>query len=263
MLQTILSLLSLNGHQPLDGLSNDGHSNLVATRQRSSSGTLSLEAELASSATNDKLIDAYFSLYNTSYPVLHSLLFRHAYAKKSQISSTSPWHMILYTVLAIGHWVLSPGGDHEDSPYYLAARSRMSAEMLESGTLEGVQAFLLMVPHLPSFSLRSNQLMMIIQGNYLQKRDRPNTGYNMIGIAFRMALGLGLHREIPSNEGVENTLSKEIRRRVWWILYMFDSGFSITMGRPTTASDAFIDVQLPLNIDDTVRSCSVVDLNSD
>jgi transcriptional regulatory protein GAL4 len=76
----------------------------------------------------------------------------------------------------------------------------------------------------------------------------------MIGIAFRMALGLGLHREISGNDGDQNTMNKEIRRRVWWILYMVDSGFSITMGRPTTASDAFIDVQLPQNVDDSVRT---------
>lgn len=78
----------------------------------------------------------------------------------------------------------------------------------------------------------------------------------MIGIAFRMALGLGLHREISSISGEKNTLSKEIRRRVWWILYMVDSGFSITMGRPTTASDAFIDVHLPQNIEDSVCDLS-------
>lgn len=74
----------------------------------------------------------------------------------------------------------------------------------------------------------------------------------MIGIAFRMALGLGLPREIPAADGENNTLNKEIRRRVWWILYMVDYGFSITMGRPTTTSDAFIDVQLPQNVDDSV-----------
>jgi transcriptional regulatory protein GAL4 len=74
----------------------------------------------------------------------------------------------------------------------------------------------------------------------------------MIGIAFRMALGLGLHREVSPNDGEQNTFGKEIRRRVWWILYMVDSGFSITMGRPTTASDAFIDVRLPQNVDDSV-----------
>lgn len=67
-----------------------------------------------------------------------------------------------------------------------------------------------------------------------------------------MALGLGLHREISTSDGEQNTLSKEIRRRVWWVLYMVDSGFSITMGRPTTASDAFIDVKMPQNIEDSV-----------
>lgn len=254
MLQTILSLVSLKG--PLDDPSRKELSKFIATRQRSESGALLLESDLASSFVADGLIDAYFLLYNTSYPILHSQLFRESYNNRSQISTTSTWQLIFYTVLAIGHWVLSSGEDHADSPYYLAARSRMSAGMLESGTLAGVQAFLLMVRMILSRQVKQYFTHTISQGNYLQKRDRPNTGYNMIGIAFRMALGLGLHREISGNEGDQNTLSKEIRRRVWWVLYMVDSGFSITMGRPTTASDAFIDVQLPQNVDDSVRNLS-------
>lgn len=146
MLQTICSLLSLQGS--LDNPAKMELSKLIATRQRSDSGPLLLEGELASSAITDGLIDAYFLLYNTSYPILHSQLFRDTYSNRSQIPPTSAWQLILYTVLAIGHWVLSSGQDHSDSPYYLAARSRMSAGMLESGTLTGVQAFLLMV-HCP------------------------------------------------------------------------------------------------------------------
>lgn len=82
--------------------------------------------------------------------------------------------------------------------------------------------------------------------------DRPNTGYNLIGIAYRMALGLGLHREVPSRIQTDN-LARERRRQVFWTLYCFDSGFSITTGRPTTISDAFIDARFPRNIDDSVR----------
>ncbi|CAG8976997.1 hypothetical protein HYALB_00012849 [Hymenoscyphus albidus] len=232
MLQTIFSLLSLrDSGDPLEDSSNRENQSMVP-KKYSESGVLLLEGDLTSSIMTEGLIDAYFLLYNTSYPVLHSQLFREQYANRSQIPNTSSWQLILYTVLAIGHWVLSTGDDNADSPYYLAARSRMDAGMLESGTLAGVQAFLLM-------------------GNYLQKRDRPNTGYNMIGIAYRMALGLGLHREIPNVEDEANTLNREIRRRVWWILYMVDSGFSITMGRPTTASDAFIDAKWPENVDDS------------
>jgi transcriptional regulatory protein GAL4 len=143
MLQTICSLLSLRG--PLDDPTRDELTKLITKRQRSDSGVLMLEGDLASSAITEGLIDAYFLLYNASYPVLHNQIFRETYANRSSISSTSSWQLIFYTVLAIGHWVLSSGEDHSDSPYYLAARSRMSAGMLESGTLAGVQAFLLMV----------------------------------------------------------------------------------------------------------------------
>lgn len=194
---------------------------------------LSAEATLASDALNTRLIDAYIVFYNTSYPILHKRTFQASYDNRDTIPSKSSWHLILYVVLAIGHWILSNGDDSDRSPYYSAARSRLSMRMLESGTLGSVQAFLLM-------------------GNYLQKRDRPNTGYNLIGIAYRMALGLGIHRELPQRLTREDTLSTERRRQVWWVLYCFDSGFSITTGRPTTASDSFIDTHLPRNIEDTV-----------
>lgn len=91
-----------------------------------------------------------------------------------------------------------------------------------------------------------------LQGNYVQKRGRPNTGYNMIGVAYRMALALGMHREMAHRR--QNTVLAERRRRVFWTLFCFDSGLSITTGRPTTIIDAFMDVRMPRNIDDSVSS---------
>jgi transcriptional regulatory protein GAL4 len=67
-----------------------------------------------------------------------------------------------------------------------------------------------------------------------------------------MALGLGLHRE-PPQQTAADTLLNERRRVVWWIVYCFDSGFSLTTGRPITVSDSFIETRLPRNIDDSVR----------
>ena len=68
-----------------------------------------------------------------------------------------------------------------------------------------------------------------------------------------MALGLGLHREFPPGIAEKDNLAQERRRQLWWILYCFESGFSITTGRPTTAPDAFIDIRMPSNVDDSVR----------
>ncbi|OOF99027.1 hypothetical protein ASPCADRAFT_204693 [Aspergillus carbonarius ITEM 5010] len=194
-------------------------------------GSPSLSAELGNTALVDGLIDAYFMCYNSSFPILHERTFRAKYRNRHHIQASSTWHMIFYLVLAIGDWTLSGGSKVEQSKYYMAARSRMSIHLLESGSLLTVQAFLLM-------------------GNFLQKRDRPNTGYNFIGIAYRMALGLGLHRE-PPIETMGDTLANERRRAVWWIVYSFDSGFSLTTGRPLMSSDCFIETRLPQNIEDS------------
>lgn len=138
--------------------------------------------------------------------------------------------MVLYMVLAIGEWAGGFSNEHH-SVFYDAARSRFRPESLEKGNLTTVQAFLLM-------------------SNYLQKRDRPNTAFNVLGIAHRMAFGLGLHRE-PNQYGDADTFSRFRRRTLFWILYCFDSGFSITTGRPGFMCDAFIDVNIPHNLDDT------------
>ncbi|KAJ5287886.1 transcriptional regulatory protein C1F7.11c [Penicillium angulare] len=190
-------------------------------------------SSLALSQKESQLIDAYFLLYNSHFPVLHEKTFKsRVSAGRQNTPPFSPWQVIYYMVLAIGHWALNKEADHSRSNYYGAARSNLSLQMLESGTVETVQAFLLM-------------------GNYLQKRDRTNTGYNFIGLAYRMAIGLGLHRE-PS--GSDNTLGHERRRHIFWVIYCFESGFNITTGRPPTIVDGFIDIRLPKNIDDKTLS---------
>lgn len=191
--------------------------------------------DLASAAAVNLLIDAYFLFYNTSYPIVHEKSFRAKAATDWRHNKKqSTWSVVYYMVLAIGHYVSATiSTPRMPSPFYNAARSRMSIAMLESGSLETLQAFLLM-------------------GNYLQKRDRPNTGYNLIGIACRIAFGLGLHREPPN--AVDNMLH-ERRRQLFWTVYCFESGFNITTGRPPSVIEGFIDTRLPRNVDD--NDCSL------
>ncbi|KAK9365570.1 fungal-specific transcription factor domain-containing protein [Lipomyces kononenkoae] len=184
---------------------------------------------LATSLVQDHLIDAYFVAYNSSYPILHERTFREQCRKRSVIPAQSPWHIVYYMVLAIGEWVNGYCTD-DHSLYYETAHARIRTEILESGNMVIVQALLLL-------------------GNYLQKRDRPNTGYNFIGIAYRVALGLGLHREMSST--TDKRVSLQRRRLLFWTLYCFDSGFSITTGRPIMVADSFIDVHKPKNVDDS------------
>ncbi|KAM0451161.1 hypothetical protein ACHAPV_010119 [Trichoderma viride] len=191
----------------------------------------------------NRLIDAYFKLYNTSYPILHERTFRrHREQRRNwpniEEKSKTCWMAVYNIVLAIGSWILDE--ESQDLKFFAAARSWLSARALESGSLAAVQAFLLM-------------------GNYVQKRGMPNTGYNMIGIASRMALGLGMHRDIgqPSQQ---DTFQVDRRRLLFWTLFCFDSGLSITTGRPTINIEAFVDTKLPRNVDESMLDLGQVAL---
>jgi transcriptional regulatory protein GAL4 len=96
--------------------------------------------------------------------------------------------------------------------YFLErATSGIVADHLETGSLVLVQAFTLL-------------------SNLAQKRNKPNAGSTYLGIAVRMAIGLGLHRELPRWN--ITAFEREERRRVWWVVFIFDSGACITFGRP-------------------------------
>lgn len=112
--------------------------------------------------------------------------------------------MLLNTVLALGAWCV---GDDQFSmdDYFYRRLLTITAEssVFETGNLAVVQALLLL-------------------SNYTQKRNRPNTGWNYLGLAVRTAVSLGLHKEF-SNWDI-TPLQREMRRRVWWGLFIFDSG---------------------------------------
>lgn len=98
---------------------------------------------------------------------------------------------------------------------------------------------------------------LVLMANYLQKRNKPNAGFVLIGIGFSMALAIGLHREFRMPSTTPFTM--ELRRRVWWTLFIFVSGAQLTLGRPAV-SLVGVNVQLPLNVDDHELSVDLEEL---
>lgn len=186
----------------------------------------------------DLLIDAYFTNYHTSYPFIHEATFRAQYAELVPRPSATAWNMLFYTVLALGAWTLGDGyADLEEFFYRKASSYGQEHSILESASLSLVQA-------------------LVLISNFTQKRNKPNTGWNFLGVAVRMALSLGLHRELP--QWNISLLQKEMRRRLWWGVYIFDSGASITFGRAILLPERhMIDVKGVLNIHDAVRTVTL------
>ncbi|KAK6351055.1 lactose regulatory protein lac9 and GAL4-like protein [Orbilia javanica] len=180
----------------------------------------------------DDLIKSYFTFFHKSYPVLHEPTFLAQYKGVLPRPVDGSWPLILNMIFAIGSWTSSTTPNELDIYYYEQARHHLTADIFESGRLGMVQALTLMA-------------------NYLQKRNKPNSGHIIMGIAIRMALSLGLHREFPDWNVAP--LQKEIRRRVWWSLFVLDAGACVTLGRPVTFGEGTLgalNVRLPLNVQD-------------
>lgn len=178
------------------------------------------------------MIDAYFRHYNTSYPIVHEPTFRAQYSEVIDRPNGNCWKVLAYVIAAIGVFSTATSTEDMDILFFAQAKSLMRWTYMDTGNLTLVQALTLM-------------------SNYLQKRDKPNSGYNYAGLALRMAMGIGLHKEFQG--WAIQPLKMEIRRRVWWCICVFDIGATITFGRPISWPRGGIDIGFPSNVHDYVR----------
>ncbi|KAI1291184.1 fungal-specific transcription factor domain-containing protein [Xylaria venustula] len=78
---------------------------------------------------------------------------------------------------------------------------------------------------------------------HLQSLDHRNSAYVYVGLALRMALSQGLHREMVLGDRTEAEVQRH--RAIWWTIYILDRKFSSLMGAPTSIQDEDITVNLP------------------
>lgn len=202
--------------------------------ERSPSKTLDLDYTLSLSAKylTNEFIESYFRNYHTAYPFIHKETFLAQYRDELPTPNNEIWQLLLNTVLALGAWCLHGEASKLDLYYYQNAKSYLSSYVFESGSIPLLQALTLL-------------------SNYAQKRNKPNTGWNYLGLAVRMAMGLGLYKEFSNWSSSKQQLQLEVRRRLWWGLYIFDGGAAITFGRPVNLPDAgMMDINEVSNVND-------------
>lgn len=179
----------------------------------------------------ENLIDAFFIFYHPTFSIVHEPTFRAQYAGTIPRPDNQKWNNLANIIASLGSFASSNCHDATDLPIFQAAQKSLFADNLEVGNLTLVQAFAL-------------------SATYLQKRNKPNTGYNYGGIAIRLGIGLGLHKEFE--DGSISPLQMEIRRRAWWVLCILDVGATITYGRPLNWPQAGVEAALPKNIHEEV-----------
>ncbi|CAR30135.1 galactose-responsive transcription factor GAL4 [Lachancea thermotolerans CBS 6340] len=196
-------------------------------RVPSSSEDLSI---LSSKQIMDEYVEAYFGQFHAAFPIVDESYFRLCYAKKIIPTSEKAWQTLLYAVLALGSWSVVGEDSNIDIEYYKSAKYHLCSSVFETG----------------SHSLLAS---LVLLSNYTQKRNKPNTSWNYLGLAASMAISLGLHREMRDSARTDNS-GLEIRRRMWWVLYGYDCSMAMTFGRPGQLPKLpDVDILLPSNLD--------------
>lgn len=185
------------------------------------------------------LVKAYFHFANMSMPLLHEPTFNHKLEllyKMSPVIDLAGTHnsteakravFFVFGVLSVALLTLQKQ-DPSRIPTSLADRyHRMSLKaLLKAGLpsdLEGVQALLLIA-------------------QYFYHHPTVWAVWKTVGAALRLAVELGLHRDMTPEP--MDFLTVDARRRAFWVAYAMDRNISIALGLPSCLADGAITTKV-------------------
>lgn len=227
----------------------DGYPEQDACEAAASAGNGRRPEDLPAKALTGKLINAYFEHDAVAFPLLlPSELLATAesfYQNEDFYRSTAKaydvfvFNMVLAIATANVHkydWqMLSSAESH-----HARAMKELNA-VLAQGGLQCLQAILLLCQYRQGSSIKDNSASM----------------WHLVGIAARICLELGLHRESAyplvyseghSEEQLRSYRRQEVSRRCFWSLMAMDRVTSNILGRPLAIRDEDVDTQLPSEV---------------
>ncbi|KAI2472773.1 fungal-specific transcription factor domain-containing protein [Annulohypoxylon bovei var. microspora] len=191
---------------------------------------------LPSKSRADQLASFYFAHSHTLYPIINQheflTLLNRIYEQPIDPSTMDPMSSFrIWMVLAIGSSARCSVSVAEESEALLYYNKAL--EYFEAAFDYGDMVALETIIHQVSFSF-FNQL-------------GPNTWF-LVGTAARMAIGLGLHTS-SAYEGLPFNILN-MRKRIFFSIYMMDRVISIALGRPFAIQDDDIEIEPFFDVDD-------------
>ncbi|KKK21425.1 hypothetical protein P175DRAFT_0559 [Aspergillus ochraceoroseus IBT 24754] len=199
--------------------------------------------ESLSPMQEEYFLNLFWESYYTAYPILDEREFKEHYQSLWETSEkerkpSALVDIVLAVCMQYGMARL-PGGRQG-----LAAASRGNVNDTDStiaGRWHYRRCLTLLSGELESPTLSTLQCH-ILCSIYLCYGSFQNMSDNACGLAVRTAFMLGLHLEPP--ESVPRR-ERELRKRIWWILYVLESNRSIKLGRPFILQESAVNCSLP------------------
>lgn len=165
--------------------------------------------------TEIEILESYFLQFHPFAPMLDENSFRETYMTGRRKDDN--WLALLNIVLALGS-IAAPGADGlTHQTYFRRCKGHLNLIALGSSHIETIQA------------------LGLLGGWYCHYINQPNMAYCLMGVALRMAVSLGLHKEFAGDTAAEPNGAEavESKRRVWWSLFCLDTWAGTTLGRPS------------------------------
>ncbi|EXM24768.1 hypothetical protein FoTM2_006236 [Fusarium oxysporum f. sp. vasinfectum] len=241
-----LSTLMIRGNGSNQDLRHDTSSLPGGTKLPNANATLSAKhwrnvvgVELPADHIVEHLVDSFFCSVNWFMMVFHEETFRRRYAEmlqQTQIKyqdTTFYWTWLL--VVALGaHYAALKDPDNQMSPQYRQL-SRDLITVIETKFLQIVGCQ----------TVETVQICILL-GSFIFY-TRPTTGLGICGMGVKIAQVIGLHRESFWKDASQ--LAREVKRRTWWTLEVFDKYAAVAFGRPCIIDDSDCQVEMISDID--------------
>ncbi|KAL3475693.1 fungal-specific transcription factor domain-containing protein [Aspergillus californicus] len=178
----------------------------------------------------------------------------HEFEMQDALSSrrSAEFISVLFMVFAIGSQFADVGTDQPvDSLTDLSTLDFSQIPVLEPSQNPGWRFYEVsrrLLPDIICSSSMTSIQVCVLQGIFLPSTKSRDAGYNMLGLALRMAINMGMHRSFSGTSLYPHV--HELRNRLWWSVYAAERLFSIEMGRPLSISDSEIDAPFPAVIPD-------------
>ncbi|KAH7129273.1 fungal-specific transcription factor domain-containing protein [Dactylonectria macrodidyma] len=201
----------------------------------------------------DHLLQRYFARVYYLYPFFDRLAFEEAYASLWQPSHTTNPQATDSSRLGLGS---SPGAGANTIVFHCALNSIFAlgctfSDLNAAEKATAIEAFFTRAKSFVGLDLLDSNNMGVVQALLivalvLQGMPVPHRCWNSVGVACRVAQGLGLHIDRVSCPG--GIREREARRRTWNGCVVLDMLVSMTLGRPTmTTNVTLFSATEPMN----------------